>query len=46
MRRQVFDSRPDTYLTVGEMPGATPEQARGFTDRVHGQLAMVFQFEH
>jgi oligo-1,6-glucosidase len=46
MRRQVFDSRPDTYLTVGEMPGVTPEQAREFTDRVHGHLAMVFQFEH
>ena len=46
MRRQVFDARPDTYLTVGEMPGVTPEQAREFTDRVHGHLAMVFQFEH
>ncbi|HUS23225.1 MAG TPA: alpha-glucosidase [Aeromicrobium sp.] len=46
MRRRVFDSRPDTYLTVGEMPGVTPEQAREFTDRVHGHLAMVFQFEH
>jgi oligo-1,6-glucosidase len=46
MRRQVFDSRPETYLTVGEMPGVTPEQARDFTDRVHGHLAMVFQFEH
>ncbi len=46
MRRQVFDPRPDTYLTVGEMPGVTPELAREFTDRVHGQLAMVFQFEH
>lgn len=46
MRRHVFDSRPGTYLTVGEMPGVTPEQAREFTDRVHGHLAMVFQFEH
>jgi len=46
MRRQVFDHRPDTYLTVGEMPGVTPQQAREFTDRVHGHLAMVFQFEH
>lgn len=45
MRRRVFDSRPDTYLTVGEMPGVTPQQAREFTDRVHGHLAMVFQFE-
>ena len=46
MRRRVFEHRPDTYLTVGEMPGVTPEQAREFTDRVHGHLAMVFQFEH
>jgi oligo-1,6-glucosidase len=28
------------------MPGVTPQQAREFTDREHGQLAMVFQFEH
>jgi len=46
MRHQVFDSRPSTYLTVGEMPGVTPQQAREFTDEVHGHLAMVFQFEH
>lgn len=46
MRRRVFDGRPDTYLTVGEMPGVTPEQAREFTDGQTGHLAMVFQFEH
>ena len=46
MRRRVFDPRPGSYLTVGEMPGVTPQQAREFTARVHGQLAMVFQFEH
>lgn len=46
MRRRVFDGRPDTYLTVGEMPGVTPQQAREFTDRERGQLDMVFQFEH
>jgi oligo-1,6-glucosidase len=46
MRLQVFDSRPHKYLTVGEMPGVTPEQAREFTDRATGHLAMVFQFEH
>lgn len=46
MKRRVFDPRPDTYLTVGEMPGVTPEQAREFTHREHGQLAMVFQYEH
>ena len=46
MKHLVFDSRPGSYLTVGEMPGVTPEQAREFTDQVHGQLAMVFQYEH
>lgn len=46
MKRRVFDPRPGSYLTVGEMPGVTPEQAREFTDTEHGQLAMVFQFEH
>ncbi len=46
MKRQVFDSRAGSYLTVGEMPGVTPEQAREFTDRERGQLNMVFQFEH
>jgi oligo-1,6-glucosidase len=46
MNRQVFDSRPGRYLTVGEMPGVTTQQAREFTDRENGQLNMVFQFEH
>jgi oligo-1,6-glucosidase len=46
MRQRVFASRPGTYLTVGEMPGVTPERAREFTDAQHGQLDMVFQFEH
>ena len=46
MRREVFEGRTDCYLTVGEMPGVTPEQARAFTDRETGQLDMVFQFEH
>jgi len=46
MRRRVFDHRPGRYLTVGEMPGVTPQQAREFTDTDHGQLDMVFQFEH
>lgn len=45
MRSKVFDGRPDSYLTVGEMPGVTPQQARAFTDQTHGQLDMVFQFE-
>ncbi len=46
MKSRVFDSRPGSYLTVGEMPGVTPQQARRFTDRLHGQVNMVFQFEH
>jgi oligo-1,6-glucosidase len=46
MKSRVFDGRPGSYLTVGEMPGVTPQQARRFTDRVNGQLNMVFQFEH
>jgi oligo-1,6-glucosidase len=46
MKQRVFASRPGSYLTVGEMPGVTPEQAREFTDQQRGQLSMVFQFEH
>ncbi len=46
VKREVFDSRPGTYLTVGEMPGVTPEQALRLTDRASGELDMVFQFEH
>ena len=46
MRREVFDARPGTYLTVGEMPMTTPEQALVFTDADTGPLDMVFQFEH
>lgn len=46
MRREVFDSRPGTYLTVGEMPLTTTEQALTYTDVETGPLDMVFQFEH
>jgi oligo-1,6-glucosidase len=46
MRREVFDSRPEVLLTVGEMPASTPEQALRFTRRDTGPLDMVFQFEH
>jgi oligo-1,6-glucosidase len=46
MNARVFRSRPGSYLTVGEMPGVTPEQAHQFTDRERGELNMVFQFEH
>ena len=46
VKREVFDPRPGRHLTVGEMPGVTPEQALRFTDRETGELDMVFQFEH
>lgn len=46
MKRVVFDPRGPTVFTVGEMPGVTPERAARFTDRLTGQLNMVFQFEH
>ncbi len=46
VKREVFDPHPGTFLTVGEMPGVTPEQAVRFTDRDTGELDMVFQFEH
>jgi oligo-1,6-glucosidase len=46
MQDRVFGPRQGTYLTVGEMPGITVEQAARFTDTATGQLNMVFQFEH
>ncbi|WP_028273388.1 glycoside hydrolase family 13 protein [Atopococcus tabaci] len=33
-------------MTVGEMPGVTPELARLYTDEAREELNMVFQFEH
>ena len=32
MQAEVFAPRPGVYLTVGEMPAVTPEQALAFTD--------------
>ena len=46
MHRAVFAHRSGEYLTVGETPGATVEQALLFTDPHRGELDMVFQFEH
>jgi len=43
---RVFAGRGDRYLTVGEMPGVTVDQARLFTDPARHELTMVFQFEH
>jgi oligo-1,6-glucosidase len=44
--RKVFGDRKGEFVTVGEMPGVTPEQARLYTDPARGELNMVFQFEH
>nr|BFE53456.1 alpha-glucosidase [Saccharothrix mutabilis subsp. capreolus] len=46
MHREVFEGRDGEYLTVGEMPGVTWEQARLFTDPARREVDMVFQFEH
>ena len=46
MHREVFAGRDGQFLTVGEMPGVTVEDARLFTDPARGEVDMVFQFEH
>jgi oligo-1,6-glucosidase len=46
MHREVFAGRDGGFLTVGEMPGVTVEQARQFTDPARAEVDMVFQFEH
>jgi oligo-1,6-glucosidase len=46
MTREVFTGRNGQYLTVGETPGVTYEQARLYTGEDRGELNMVFQFEH
>lgn len=46
MRAEVFDPRDGIYMTVGETPGMTVEQAARITDTDDGSLSMVFQFEH
>ena len=46
MRREVFTGREGQFLTVGEMPGVTPEQAVLYTDPDRAEVDMVFQFEH
>lgn len=45
MHREVFAGRTG-YLTVGEMPGVTIEEALLSTDPARRELDMVFQFEH
>ena len=46
MRREVFAGREGDFLTVGEMPGVTVDEARLFTDPLRAEVDMVFQFEH
>jgi oligo-1,6-glucosidase len=46
MHEEVFAGRTGEFVTVGEMPGVTLEQARLFTDPSRSELDMVFQFEH
>ena len=46
MRREVFAGRAGDFLTVGEMPGVTFDDAALFTDPARGELDMVFQFDH
>lgn len=46
LTREVFAGRDGEYVTVGEMPAVTTEQARLYTDPARGELNMVFQFEH
>ena len=46
MQEQVFSDRLGEFVTIGEMPGVTVDQARLFTDPNRRELSMVFQFEH
>ena len=46
MHAAVFAGRAGQFVTVGEMPGVTLEQAQRFTDPDRSELDMVFQFEH
>ncbi|MEB7504335.1 alpha-glucosidase [Arthrobacter koreensis] len=46
MRREVFGGRDGEFITVGETPGATVDQALLYTDPYRAELDMVFQFEH
>ncbi|WP_062287701.1 alpha-glucosidase [Demequina phytophila] len=46
MHREVFAGRAGRFLTVGETPGATVDDAVLFTDPERAEVDMVFQFEH
>ncbi|KZL42452.1 glycoside hydrolase family 13 protein [Secundilactobacillus collinoides] len=45
MNREVLSQYTD-ILTVGEMPGSTPEDATHYTNLDGSELNMVFQFQH
>jgi oligo-1,6-glucosidase len=44
MRREVLD--PLGLMTVGEAPGVTAEEAPLYVDPAHGELDMIFHFDH
>ncbi len=46
MHQEVFAGREGQFLTVGEMPGATVDEAIKYTDPARAEVDMVFQFEH
>ena len=46
MHREIFAGREKEFLTVGEMPGATIDEALLYTDPERNELDMIFQFEH
>jgi oligo-1,6-glucosidase len=46
MTREVFHGREGAFLTVGEMPGVTTQEAALYTDPARAEVDMVFQFEH
>jgi oligo-1,6-glucosidase len=46
MHAEVFAGYDRRFMTVGEMPGVTVDDAALFTDPARGELDMVFQFEH
>ena len=46
LTRTVLATRDGQYITIGEMPGVTTEEARLYTDPARSELDMVFQFEH
>jgi len=46
LHAEVFEGRGRHILSIGEMPGVMPEQARRFTDPARRELDMVFQFDH